>query len=138
MIRAAHTPLVVCAAAILAVTGQVLAVSSAQAGPAALAPAAVRGTVADAAAMAAASSPAATGGSDLSDLGANGWAVRSSAVATQTGAQIPVERQRADCQAGVGVAGRLQPGGLPGPADLLGRVQIKPAARGIRGEGRAV
>jgi exo-1,4-beta-D-glucosaminidase len=34
------------------------------------------------------SSPSGTGASDVSDLGANGWEVQSSAVATQTGAQI--------------------------------------------------
>jgi len=34
------------------------------------------------------SSPADTGASDISDLGAGGWQVQSSAVATQTGAQI--------------------------------------------------
>jgi exo-1,4-beta-D-glucosaminidase len=33
-------------------------------------------------------SPASTGGSDVTDLGANGWEVQSSKVATQTGAQI--------------------------------------------------
>src|SRR5215468_9105217 len=33
-------------------------------------------------------SPSATGASDISNLGANGWAVQSSAVATQGGAQI--------------------------------------------------
>jgi len=40
------------------------------------------------AAVAAASSPSDTGASDVSNLGATGWAVQSSAVATQTGAQI--------------------------------------------------
>src|SRR5689334_10734880 len=34
------------------------------------------------------SSPADTGASDVSDLGSSGWEVQSSAVATQTGAQI--------------------------------------------------
>ena len=34
------------------------------------------------------SSPSGTGASDVSDLGVNGWEVQSSAVATQTGAQI--------------------------------------------------
>ena len=34
------------------------------------------------------SSPAATGASDVSNLGTGGWEVQSSAVATQTGAQI--------------------------------------------------
>jgi exo-1,4-beta-D-glucosaminidase len=34
------------------------------------------------------STPSPTGASDVSDLGANGWEVQSSAVATQTGAQI--------------------------------------------------
>jgi exo-1,4-beta-D-glucosaminidase len=38
--------------------------------------------------VAALSSPASTGASDISDLGANGWEVQSSATATQTGAQI--------------------------------------------------
>jgi exo-1,4-beta-D-glucosaminidase len=37
---------------------------------------------------AASSSPAATGATDISDLGSSGWEVQSSAVATQTGAQI--------------------------------------------------
>src|SRR5262245_21940843 len=36
----------------------------------------------------AANAAPATGATDLSDLGASGWAVQSSAVATQTGAQI--------------------------------------------------
>jgi exo-1,4-beta-D-glucosaminidase len=36
----------------------------------------------------AASSPAATGATDISNLGSSGWEVQSSAVATQTGAQI--------------------------------------------------
>jgi exo-1,4-beta-D-glucosaminidase len=40
------------------------------------------------AAAAAASSPSDTGASDVSNLGATGWAVQSSAVATQSGAQI--------------------------------------------------
>src|SRR5215469_17702986 len=34
------------------------------------------------------SSPLGTGGSDVANLGGNGWAVQSSAVATQSGAQI--------------------------------------------------
>src|SRR5215472_3341184 len=46
------------------------------------------GAPARTAAVAAASSPSDTGASDVSDLGAAGWEVQSSAVATQTGAQI--------------------------------------------------
>ena len=52
--------------------------------------------------------------------------------------QLPVERQPADPQAGGRVAGRLPAGRLPGPADLLGRVQDQPEARAGRGEGRAL
>ena len=46
------------------------------------------GAPAHTAAVAAASSSSDTGASDVSNLGANGWAVQSSAVATQSGAQI--------------------------------------------------
>src|SRR5215472_8875774 len=48
------------------------------------------GAPARTAAVAAASSPSDTGASDVSNLGASGWAVQSSAVATQTGAQISI------------------------------------------------
>ena len=51
------------------------------------APAAARSSV-GARAVAGLSSPQDTGASDISNLGSNGWAVQSSAVATQSGAQI--------------------------------------------------
>ena len=59
--------------------------STAQAAP--LAPAAQAARLTRAA-QAALSSPSSTGASDISNLGAAGWTVQSSAVATQTGAQI--------------------------------------------------
>ena len=46
------------------------------------------GSPAAAAAVLRAPAPAATGASDITDLGARGWQVQSSAVATQSGAQI--------------------------------------------------
>jgi exo-1,4-beta-D-glucosaminidase len=48
----------------------------------------VRPVVHAAALTAVASSPAATGATDISNLGSSGWQVQSSAIATQTGAQI--------------------------------------------------
>src|SRR5690348_12950648 len=81
------------AAAAVSATALAWLVSSAQGAPAAATPhgaAASHGT-ARAAARAAAvslSSPAGTGASDVANLGGNGWFVQSSAVATQSGAQI--------------------------------------------------
>src|SRR5262245_57983350 len=72
------------AAAISVITLLGLA-SAAQASPLT---AAATGAEARTAAVAAASPPSGTGASDVSNLGASGWAVQSSAVATQTGAQI--------------------------------------------------
>jgi hypothetical protein len=49
--------------------------------------------------------------------------------------QLPVERPGPDRAAGVGLADRARPGGLPGPRHLLGRVPQQPAARRVRAEG---
>jgi exo-1,4-beta-D-glucosaminidase len=58
-------------------------------GPAAARTAAARTAAAHAAVhTVAASTPAGTGASDITNLGSGGWEVQSSAVATQTGAQI--------------------------------------------------
>ena len=83
------------AAAVVSVTTLVWLIPSAQGAPAGAttgAPAgATLGTQRPAPARAAAiglSSPADTGASDITNLGGTGWAVQSSAVATQTGAQI--------------------------------------------------
>jgi exo-1,4-beta-D-glucosaminidase len=84
MIRAIRPRIAILAAAILAAASPVFAVPAAQARPAIGPLTASR----SAAAMASLNSPATTGGSDISNLGATGWAVQSSAIATQTGAQI--------------------------------------------------
>ena len=73
------------AAAIVAVVTAAWMLSSAQAAPAT---ARLAGATPAAAQAAAVSSSQATGASDISDLGSNGWEVQSSAVATQTGVQI--------------------------------------------------
>jgi len=75
-------------AAAISVTTLLGLASAAQASPLTAASPAAAGARARAAAVAAASSPSGTGASDVSNLGANGWTVQSSAVATQTGAQI--------------------------------------------------
>src|SRR6266536_1789421 len=49
--------------------------------------------------------------------------------------QLPVERQRTDRAAGIGVPGGLLAGRLPGPADRFSRVQEQRAARAGRREG---
>jgi exo-1,4-beta-D-glucosaminidase len=72
-------------AAAISVTALLGLASAAQASPLTTAS---TGAPAHTAAVAAASSPSGTGASDVSNLGASGWAVQSSAVATQTGAQI--------------------------------------------------
>ena len=75
------------AAAIVSATGLVWLASSAQAAP--LTPASPAGGAAPlATAVIHPASPASTGASDVSNLGSAGWKVQSSAVATQTGAQI--------------------------------------------------
>ena len=75
------------AAAIVSATGLVWLASSAQAAP--LTPASPAGGAAPlATAGIHPASPASTGASDVSNLGSAGWKVQSSAVATQTGAQI--------------------------------------------------
>jgi exo-1,4-beta-D-glucosaminidase len=77
--------------AAIAAASPALAVPAAQAIPAAHPPgraATVSPPALSPAARALVTTPADTGGSDLSDLGASGWAVQSSAVATQGGAQI--------------------------------------------------
>ena len=79
------------AAAVVSVTTLAWLVSSAQGAPASAtagsSAGAHRAAPARAAAMAL-SSPADTGASDITNLGSAGWEVQSSAVATQTGAQI--------------------------------------------------
>jgi exo-1,4-beta-D-glucosaminidase len=75
------------AAVAVSVTALTWLVSSAQGAPAATAPHGHRTARAHAAA-ASLSAPSAPGASDTSNLGTGGWEVQSSAVATQTGAQI--------------------------------------------------
>jgi exo-1,4-beta-D-glucosaminidase len=75
------------AVAVVSAVTVVSLASSAQAMPLAATPAASRAAPAAAAGLGL-SSPSATGASDVSNLGAAGWTVQSSAVATQTGAQI--------------------------------------------------
>src|SRR5258708_38058442 len=75
------------AAAAIAVTTLLGLASSAQAGSLRAASPETAGAPARTAAVGA-SSPSDTGASDISNLGAAGWAVQSSAVATQGGAQI--------------------------------------------------
>jgi exo-1,4-beta-D-glucosaminidase len=75
------------AVAVLSATTLVWLASSAQAAP--LTPASPAGGAAPLATVAIhPASPASTGASDVSNLGSAGWKVQSSAVATQTGAQI--------------------------------------------------
>jgi exo-1,4-beta-D-glucosaminidase len=69
------------AAAAIALTTLLGLASSAQASP-------LRTASPNTASAVAASSPSGTGASDVTNLGSNGWEVQSSAVATQTGAQI--------------------------------------------------
>src|SRR5260370_411958 len=75
------------AAAAIAVTTLLALASSAQAGSLRAASLETAGAPARTAAVGA-SSPSDTGASDISNLGSAGWAVQSSAVATQSGAQI--------------------------------------------------
>ena len=80
MIRAIRPQLAAVVVAVLAAGTQLIGLQQVQARPIT--------TGAAAAVNALLSSPSDTGASDLSDLGADGWEVQSSAVATQTGAQI--------------------------------------------------
>jgi exo-1,4-beta-D-glucosaminidase len=64
------------------------AAQAAPTAPTAARSAAIRSSTQAAVLAVAASSPAATGATDISSLGSSGWEVQSSAVATQTGAQI--------------------------------------------------
>src|SRR5262249_13913132 len=75
------------AAAVVSVTTLAWLVSSAHGAPAG-ATSGVHRTVPSRAAAIGLSSPADTGASDITNLGSAGWKVQSSAVATQTGAQI--------------------------------------------------
>ncbi len=99
MLRALRPALALPVIAALVVTAPLVSATGAQARPAVAAPAvatarqlsgygAKPGAILSAAARAILNQPASTGASDLSDLGASGWEVQSSAVATQTGAQI--------------------------------------------------
>ena len=78
------------AAVIVSATGLLCAASTAQARPSSSAsPSAVAATAASVSTAGInVNSPSDTGASDLSDLGSAGWAVQSSAIATQSGAQI--------------------------------------------------
>src|SRR5258708_39706864 len=86
MSRTIRPLLVRCAIAVVSAAALVCVASTAQARPSPSAPpshtAPVAATGIDL------SSPSDTGASDTSNLGSGGWAVQSSAVATQTGAQI--------------------------------------------------
>jgi exo-1,4-beta-D-glucosaminidase len=88
MSRAIRPFLALSAAAVLAAGSQLISLSTAYAGPGTAPAAARHGPLLSAAARAILNAPADPSGSDLANLGANGWAVQSSAVATQTGAQI--------------------------------------------------
>lgn len=99
MPRAFRPTLAFAAAAALAAVTSLVFVSGAQARPAAAITAASTasrvsgygarpGAILSAAARAALNQPDSTGASDISDLGSAGWEVQSSAVATETGAQI--------------------------------------------------
>ncbi len=80
MIRAIRPQLAAVVVAVLAAGTQLIGIQQVQARPVTTgAAAAVHGLL---------NSPSDTGASDLSNLGATGWEVQSSAVATQTGAQI--------------------------------------------------
>jgi exo-1,4-beta-D-glucosaminidase len=80
MIRAIRPQLAAVVVAVLAAGTQLIGIQQVQARPIATGAAAVANALLN--------SPSDTGASDLSNLGASGWAVQSSAVATQTGAQI--------------------------------------------------
>ncbi len=87
MCRAIRPLVVRCATALVSATALVCVASTAQARP--LTPSSPSGAAAPvAAAGISLSSPSDAGASDISNLGSGGWEVQSSAVATQTGAQI--------------------------------------------------
>jgi exo-1,4-beta-D-glucosaminidase len=88
MTRAVRTILAFSAAAVLAAGSVLISLSAASAEPG-HAPATARHVaVLSSAPGISLNGPADTGGSDLANLGAHGWKVQSSAVATQTGARI--------------------------------------------------
>src|SRR5260370_12190966 len=80
MSRAIRPQLAAVAVAVLAAGTQLISIQQVQARPIT--------TGAAATANALVNAPSDTGASDLSNLGTSGWAVQSSAVATQPGAQI--------------------------------------------------
>jgi exo-1,4-beta-D-glucosaminidase len=79
MTRAVRSLVTLSAAALLAAGSQLISLSAATAGPGHAQAGGPAVTV---------NAPASTGASDVTNLGSAGWAVQSSAVATQTGAQI--------------------------------------------------
>ena len=88
MIRPVRPILAVSAAALLAAATQLFSLTTAQAGPGHALAVPGRSAALSRAAAAIVNQPAQTGGSDITNLGSNGWEVQSSEVATQTGAQI--------------------------------------------------
>jgi exo-1,4-beta-D-glucosaminidase len=87
--RFPRTPLVLCASLACAATSLNWQAPGAQASPAATVPAAVRISASQAGpARAGTGAATATGASDVTDLGAGGWRVASSATAAQSGAVI--------------------------------------------------
>ena len=88
MMRAVRPFIALSGAATVAAAIVLVQLPTAQAGPAHPAAAADRGAALGSAARAAVNVPAAPGSTDLTNLGASGWEVLSSAIATQTGAQI--------------------------------------------------
>jgi exo-1,4-beta-D-glucosaminidase len=88
MIRPVRPILAVSAAARHAAATQLFSLTTAQAGPGHALAVPSRSAALSRAAAAIVNQPAQTGGSDITNLGSNGWEVQSSKVATQTGAQI--------------------------------------------------
>src|SRR5215469_12365883 len=88
MIRPVRPFLALSTAALLVAATQLFSISAAQARAGQGLPAQHHGTTLSSPAGPILSSPANPGNSDVTDLGAAGWTVQSSAVATQSGAQI--------------------------------------------------
>ena len=88
MTRVVRSFLAALVAIALIAGAQLIALSRSNAGPDRATVAARHGPVLSTTAQAILTQAASTSGSDLIDLGANGWEVQSSSVATQTGAQI--------------------------------------------------
>ena len=88
MTRVVRSFLAALVAIALIAGAQLIALSRSNAGPDRATVAARHGPVLSTTAQAILTQAASTSGSDLTDLGASGWEVQSSSVATQTGAQI--------------------------------------------------